>query len=60
MERDEAAMAKSKSKAKGRKRDPGVAWILDFDNDGIASYEVPFLSVHEKLSAGKFSFSGSG
>ncbi|RCN33682.1 peptidyl-prolyl cis-trans isomerase, FKBP-type [Ancylostoma caninum] len=39
MQRDEAAMEQSKSKAKGRKRDPGVAWILDFDNDGIASYK---------------------
>ncbi|CAJ0594237.1 unnamed protein product [Cylicocyclus nassatus] len=39
MERDEAEMLQKKSKAKGRKRDPGVAWILDFDNDGIASYK---------------------
>ncbi|KHJ74884.1 hypothetical protein OESDEN_25500 [Oesophagostomum dentatum] len=39
MDRDEAAIKLSKSKAKGRKRDPGVAWILDFDNDGIVSYK---------------------
>ncbi|KAK6731715.1 hypothetical protein RB195_007902 [Necator americanus] len=38
MERDQATMDQSKSNAKGRKRDPGVAWILDFNNDGIASY----------------------
>ncbi|PIO67984.1 EF hand [Teladorsagia circumcincta] len=40
MSRDEAAMEQSKSKEKGRKRDPGLAWILDFNNDGIASYKV--------------------
>ncbi|KJH47505.1 peptidyl-prolyl cis-trans isomerase, FKBP-type [Dictyocaulus viviparus] len=38
MKRDETHMEQSKSKAKGRKRDPGIAWILDFDNDGIVSY----------------------
>lgn len=26
-------------KPKGRKRDPGVAWILDVDNDGVVSYD---------------------
>lgn len=31
---------KSKDKSKnGRSRDPGVAWILDFNNDGTVSYE---------------------
>ncbi|KAJ1360243.1 hypothetical protein KIN20_019171 [Parelaphostrongylus tenuis] len=39
MKRDETFMERTKSKAKGRKRDPGLAWILDFDNDGVVSYE---------------------
>ncbi|KAK5970505.1 hypothetical protein GCK32_009142, partial [Trichostrongylus colubriformis] len=39
MQRDEAAMEQTKTKEKGRKRDPGLAWILDFNNDGIASYK---------------------
>ncbi|XGW21167.1 hypothetical protein V3C99_004261 [Haemonchus contortus] len=39
MMRDEAAMEKAQTKEKGRKRDPGVAWILDFNNDGIVSYK---------------------
>uniref|UniRef100_A0A914EEJ2 peptidylprolyl isomerase n=1 Tax=Acrobeloides nanus TaxID=290746 RepID=A0A914EEJ2_9BILA len=46
MERDMAAMesakalrTKSKTKQNGRKRDPNVAWILDFNNDGIVSME---------------------
>uniref|UniRef100_A0A0K0DH70 peptidylprolyl isomerase n=1 Tax=Angiostrongylus cantonensis TaxID=6313 RepID=A0A0K0DH70_ANGCA len=38
MNRDEAIMEHTKSKEKGRKRDPGLAWILDFDNDGVVSY----------------------
>ncbi|VDK72721.1 unnamed protein product [Litomosoides sigmodontis] len=39
MERDMAAMAAAKSdkKIEGRKRDPSIAWILDFNNDGIVS-----------------------
>ncbi|CAJ0575337.1 unnamed protein product, partial [Mesorhabditis spiculigera] len=40
MERDEAAARGLKTnKSKGRRRDPGFAWILDFDNDGIVTYE---------------------
>ncbi|VDL70977.1 unnamed protein product [Nippostrongylus brasiliensis] len=39
MERDEALMEQAKPTEKGRKRDPGVAWILDFNNDGIVSYK---------------------
>lgn len=48
MQRDLATMAASKSssevssnnkKIEGRKRDPGFAWILDFNNDGIVSVE---------------------
>jgi hypothetical protein len=46
MERDMAAMesaralrTKNKTKQNGRKRDPNVAWILDFNNDGIVSME---------------------
>jgi hypothetical protein len=39
----DAAKAKQqldKSKKKStRGRDPGVAWVLDFDNDGVVSYE---------------------
>uniref|UniRef100_A0A915PT56 peptidylprolyl isomerase n=1 Tax=Setaria digitata TaxID=48799 RepID=A0A915PT56_9BILA len=41
MERDLAAMTAvgSGRKQEGRKRDPSVAWILDFNNDGIVSIE---------------------
>ena len=45
MERDmatmeEAAKARKRSKMEdGRKRDPGLAWILDFNNDGIVSVQ---------------------
>lgn len=46
MERDMAAMesakalrTKSNTKKNGRKRDPNVAWILDFNNDGIVSMD---------------------
>lgn len=39
MMRDEVVMEQSESNEKGRKRDPGVGWILDFNNDGIASYK---------------------
>ena len=30
---------KKEKKEEGRKRDPGFAWILDFNNDGIVSIE---------------------
>lgn len=42
MERDLATMAANKpeKKIEGRKRDPGIAWILDFNNDGIVSVQV--------------------
>lgn len=33
-----AANGKTK-KVEGRKRDPGFAWILDFNNDGIVSVQ---------------------
>uniref|UniRef100_A0A915B1N1 peptidylprolyl isomerase n=1 Tax=Parascaris univalens TaxID=6257 RepID=A0A915B1N1_PARUN len=41
MERDLATMAANKpeKKIEGRKRDPGIAWILDFNNDGIVSVQ---------------------
>ena len=41
MARDEKTMeAKKNTKPKkGRLRDPGLAWILDFDNDGVVTYE---------------------
>lgn len=39
MERDQKLMNDSKTKEKGRKRDPGIGWILDFNNDGIVSYK---------------------
>lgn len=50
MQRDLATMAASKSlkevalkdktnHIEGRKRDPGFAWILDFNNDGIVSVQ---------------------
>ncbi|CAD6194805.1 unnamed protein product [Caenorhabditis auriculariae] len=42
MRRDEDLMASRtdlSSKEKGRRRDPGVAWILDFNNDGVVSYK---------------------
>ncbi|KAE9548135.1 hypothetical protein FO519_008651 [Halicephalobus sp. NKZ332] len=31
--------SKEKKEKEGRKRDPGFAWILDFNNDGIVSVE---------------------
>ncbi|CAI5437585.1 unnamed protein product [Caenorhabditis angaria] len=39
MLRDETEIASKKSvkKPKGRKRDPGIGWILDFNNDGIVT-----------------------
>ncbi|EFO25828.2 FKBP-type peptidyl-prolyl cis-trans isomerase-33 [Loa loa] len=39
MERDMAVMAAvaSGKKPEGRKRDPSIAWIVDFNNDGIVS-----------------------
>lgn len=40
MDRDEKLINDKKTKEKGRKRDPGIGWILDFDNDGIVSYKV--------------------
>ncbi|CAJ0961567.1 unnamed protein product, partial [Mesorhabditis belari] len=39
MERDEKMMKREKVKAKGRRRDPGFAWILDFNNDGVVTFE---------------------
>ncbi|CCD62100.1 peptidylprolyl isomerase [Caenorhabditis elegans] len=39
MDRDEKLINDKKTKEKGRKRDPGIGWILDFDNDGIVSYK---------------------
>ncbi|CAI2300008.1 unnamed protein product [Caenorhabditis sp. 36 PRJEB53466] len=39
MERDGKSMETTKSKVKGKKRDPAIGWILDFDNDGIVSYK---------------------
>lgn len=39
MQRDEKMAASNNSSVKGRKRDPGLAWILDFDNDGIVSFK---------------------
>uniref|UniRef100_A0A1I7XEU9 peptidylprolyl isomerase n=1 Tax=Heterorhabditis bacteriophora TaxID=37862 RepID=A0A1I7XEU9_HETBA len=39
MARDENLIKYSETKEKGRKRDPGLAWILDFNNDGITSYK---------------------
>ncbi|KAI1731618.1 FKBP-type peptidyl-prolyl cis-trans isomerase domain-containing protein [Ditylenchus destructor] len=50
LRRDMATMAASKSvaeqkkkgeksKVEGRKRDPGLAWVLDFNNDGIVSVQ---------------------
>ncbi|VDN54043.1 unnamed protein product, partial [Dracunculus medinensis] len=41
MQRDMSTMeAKAKNiKPEGRKRDPSIAWILDFNNDGIVSVE---------------------
>lgn len=39
MERDQKLINESKTKEKGRKRDPGIGWILDFDNDGVVSYK---------------------
>jgi len=30
---------KNKNKIEGRKRDPGLQWILDFNNDGIVSVQ---------------------
>jgi hypothetical protein len=34
-----ATKKKSTEKSVKRHRDPGVAWILDFNNDGFVSYE---------------------
>lgn len=40
-----AAMAavKSDKKVEGRKRDPSIAWILDFNNDGIVTVAVDYI-----------------
>jgi len=40
-ERDMATMAAQQSKApvEGLKRDPGIGWILDFNNDGIVTLQ---------------------
>lgn len=42
MGRDMALMAgvSNNKKVEGRKRDPSIAWILDFNNDGIVSVTV--------------------
>uniref|UniRef100_A0A8R1DKK2 peptidylprolyl isomerase n=2 Tax=Caenorhabditis japonica TaxID=281687 RepID=A0A8R1DKK2_CAEJA len=39
MERDQKLMDDSKSKEKGKKRDPAIGWILDFDNNGVVTYK---------------------
>lgn len=41
-ERDMASMAShaKEKKPEGRRRDPGIGWILDFNNDGVVSIEV--------------------
>ncbi|CAD5206361.1 unnamed protein product [Bursaphelenchus okinawaensis] len=39
MESKAVALSNDKNRPKGKRRDPGVAWILDFNNDGIVSYE---------------------
>ncbi|CAP31708.2 Protein CBR-FKB-7 [Caenorhabditis briggsae] len=51
MDRDQKLMNESKTKEKGRKRDPGIGWILDFDNDGIVSYKEND-EADEKFEAG--------
>ncbi|VDD96216.1 unnamed protein product [Enterobius vermicularis] len=40
-ERDMASMAShaKEKKPEGRRRDPGIGWILDFNNDGVVSIE---------------------
>ncbi|VDK49830.1 unnamed protein product [Gongylonema pulchrum] len=46
MERDMATMAAAANnkKPEGRKRDPSIAWILDFNNDGIVSVQASSLT----------------
>lgn len=41
MQRDQATMSSTPKSRKpdGRKRDPGIGWILDFNNDGIVTLE---------------------
>ncbi|VDP07130.1 unnamed protein product [Soboliphyme baturini] len=39
MEKDLTIVKKKQSNVKGRRRDPDVMWILDFDADGIVSVE---------------------
>ena len=39
MQHDMSLMAAVKHKPKGRLRDPDVAWILDFNNDGVVTME---------------------
>ncbi|CAL2028094.1 unnamed protein product [Caenorhabditis brenneri] len=52
MDRDQKLMnASEKAKEKGRKRDPGIGWILDFNNDGIVSYKEND-EADEKFEAG--------
>ncbi len=34
---DQRKMSAVRKKPDGRRRDPGVGWILDFNNDGIVS-----------------------
>lgn len=55
MERDIAVMAAvaSDKKPEGRKRDPSIAWILDFNNDGIISVSVGY---HSYLKLNKLMF----
>uniref|UniRef100_A0AC34G7R2 Uncharacterized protein n=1 Tax=Panagrolaimus sp. ES5 TaxID=591445 RepID=A0AC34G7R2_9BILA len=39
IEKTNKSSNKKKPEKEGRKRDPGFAWILDFNNDGIVSIE---------------------
>lgn len=54
-DRDMKAMAAQpkETKPKGRLRDPGIAWILDFNNDGIVTIEVG-LAVYFFSSMSRF------
>lgn len=36
---DELKMKNVVKKPAGRKRDPGVTWVLDFNNDGVVTYD---------------------
>ncbi len=39
MNEDTKEMSRGGKKPKGRKRDPDVGWILDFNNDGVVTFE---------------------